>query len=125
MTIARTAYDALPAALVDEGEEGVRALAGMGLTFLTVHAYPQTMRAAVAGRAGQAVTLLRHAHSRGPAAARNAGTSAAVASGAEVVVYLDADVLPLPGWLDILLARQASWGHVVRDADGAPRMAEA
>ncbi|MBC7306692.1 MAG: glycosyltransferase, partial [Dietzia sp.] len=51
------------------------------------------------------VTVLRHDHSRGPAAARNAGTSAAVASGAEVVVYLDADVLPLPGWLDILLAR--------------------
>ncbi|MCT2140428.1 mycofactocin biosynthesis glycosyltransferase MftF [Dietzia cinnamea] len=51
------------------------------------------------------VTLLRHAHSRGPAAARNAGTSAAVEAGAEVVVYLDADVLPLPGWLDILLAR--------------------
>ncbi|TCW25355.1 mycofactocin biosynthesis glycosyltransferase MftF [Dietzia cinnamea] len=51
------------------------------------------------------VTVLRHDRSRGPAAARNAGTSAAVASGAEVVVYLDADVLPLPGWLDILLAR--------------------
>ncbi|OAH64331.1 glycosyl transferase family 2 [Dietzia cinnamea] len=51
------------------------------------------------------VTVLRHDRSRGPAAARNTGTSAAVASGAEVVVYLDADVLPLPGWLDILLAR--------------------
>ncbi|AWH92633.1 mycofactocin biosynthesis glycosyltransferase MftF [Dietzia lutea] len=50
-------------------------------------------------------TVLRHDHSRGPAAARNAGTSAAVAAGADVVVYLDADVLPLPGWLDILLAR--------------------
>ncbi|KAA0919146.1 mycofactocin biosynthesis glycosyltransferase MftF [Dietzia sp. ANT_WB102] len=51
------------------------------------------------------VTVLRHHHSRGPAAARNAGTAAAVAAGMEVVVYLDADVIPLPGWLDVLLAR--------------------
>jgi len=27
-------------------EEGVRAVAGLGATFLTVHAYPQTLRAA-------------------------------------------------------------------------------
>ncbi|RVU20632.1 orotidine-5'-phosphate decarboxylase [Methylobacterium oryzihabitans] len=31
-------------------EEGVRSVAGLGATFLTVHAYPQTMRAAVRGR---------------------------------------------------------------------------
>ncbi len=31
-------------------EEGVRAVSGLGATFLTVHAYPQTMRAAVRGR---------------------------------------------------------------------------
>ncbi len=31
-------------------EEGVRAVSGLGATFLTVHAYPQTMRAAVKGR---------------------------------------------------------------------------
>jgi orotidine-5'-phosphate decarboxylase len=31
-------------------EEGVRALTDLGATFLTVHAYPQTMRAAVRGR---------------------------------------------------------------------------
>lgn len=31
-------------------EEGVRAASGLGATFLTVHAYPQTMRAAVRGR---------------------------------------------------------------------------
>jgi len=31
-------------------EEGVRALVDLGPTFLTVHAYPQTMRAAVRGR---------------------------------------------------------------------------
>ncbi|GJE12620.1 orotidine-5'-phosphate decarboxylase [Methylobacterium longum] len=31
-------------------EEGVRAASGSGATFLTVHAYPQTMRAALRGR---------------------------------------------------------------------------
>jgi orotidine-5'-phosphate decarboxylase len=30
--------------------EGVRSIAGLGATFLTVHAYPQTMRAAVVGK---------------------------------------------------------------------------
>ncbi len=31
-------------------EEGVRSVSNLGATFLTVHAYPQTMRAAVKGR---------------------------------------------------------------------------
>ncbi|MCD2261078.1 mycofactocin biosynthesis glycosyltransferase MftF [Dietzia aurantiaca] len=53
---------------------------------------------------GPAAVVLRHDRSRGPAAARNAGTAAAVEAGARVVVYLDADVLPRPGWLDVLLA---------------------
>ena len=43
-------------------EEGVRSLSSLGATFLTVHAYPQTMHAAVRGRAGGlkllAVTVL-------------------------------------------------------------------
>jgi orotidine-5'-phosphate decarboxylase len=39
-------------------EEGVRSLAGFGATFLTVHAYPQTMRAAVAGRGTSGLKLL-------------------------------------------------------------------
>ncbi|MFY9289820.1 MAG: orotidine-5'-phosphate decarboxylase [Methylorubrum rhodinum] len=43
-------------------EEGVRSVSGLGATFLTVHAYPQTMRAAVKGRANGlrilAVTVL-------------------------------------------------------------------
>ena len=54
--------------------------------------------------AGERTVILRHETSRGPAAARNAGTAAAVAAGARVVVYLDADVIPLPGWLGPLLA---------------------
>ncbi|MDV8001176.1 mycofactocin biosynthesis glycosyltransferase MftF [Rhodococcus sp. IEGM 1408] len=48
--------------------------------------------------------VVRHERSRGPSAARNTGTAAALAGGAEVVVYLDADVIPRPGWLGPLLA---------------------
>jgi orotidine-5'-phosphate decarboxylase len=39
-------------------EEGVRSIARMGVTFLTVHAYPQTMRAAVTGKAGSDLKIL-------------------------------------------------------------------
>ena len=39
-------------------EEGVRSLAGFGAAFLTLHAYPQTMRAAVAGRGTSGLKLL-------------------------------------------------------------------
>jgi orotidine-5'-phosphate decarboxylase len=39
-------------------EEGVRSVARLGATFLTVHAYPQTMRAAVAGKAGSSLRIL-------------------------------------------------------------------
>jgi orotidine-5'-phosphate decarboxylase len=39
-------------------EEGVRSAARLGVTLLTVHAYPQTMRAAIAGRAGSDLKIL-------------------------------------------------------------------
>ncbi|WP_372423454.1 orotidine-5'-phosphate decarboxylase [Salinarimonas chemoclinalis] len=39
-------------------EEGVGAVAAMGVDFLTVHAYPQTMRAAVAGRGEGGLRIL-------------------------------------------------------------------
>jgi orotidine-5'-phosphate decarboxylase len=39
-------------------EEGVRSVARIGANLLTVHAYPQTMRAAVAGRSGSALKIL-------------------------------------------------------------------
>jgi orotidine-5'-phosphate decarboxylase len=39
-------------------EEGVRSVARLGATFLTVHAYPQTMRAALAGKAGSPLGIL-------------------------------------------------------------------
>lgn len=37
---------------------GVESVARMGVTFLTIHAYPQTMRAAVEAKAGSALQLL-------------------------------------------------------------------
>jgi orotidine-5'-phosphate decarboxylase len=37
---------------------GVEGIARLGATFLTVHAYPQTMKAAVEGRAGSALRIL-------------------------------------------------------------------
>jgi orotidine-5'-phosphate decarboxylase len=39
-------------------EEGVRSVARLGATFLTVHAYPQTMRGAMAGKAGSSLKIL-------------------------------------------------------------------
>ncbi len=46
------------------------------------------------------VELLRHAASRGPAAARNTGLSAC---GTDFVAFLDSDVVPRRGWLEALL----------------------
>jgi orotidine-5'-phosphate decarboxylase len=37
---------------------GVESVAGMGVTFLTVHAYPQTMKAAVEAKAGSVLKIL-------------------------------------------------------------------
>ena len=45
-------------------------------------------------------TVLRHEHSRGPAAARNTGN---VAATTPWVAFLDSDVVPGPGWLAALL----------------------
>lgn len=39
-------------------EEGIRSLASLGATLTTVHAYPQTMRAAVAGKAGSSLKVI-------------------------------------------------------------------
>src|SRR3569832_1516149 len=39
-------------------KSGVESVARMGATFVTVHAYPQTMKAAVEGRAGASVKIL-------------------------------------------------------------------
>lgn len=46
------------------------------------------------------VQVIRHPHSRGPAAARNTGAAAAQT---EFVAFLDSDVVPRRGWLEALL----------------------
>ena len=56
---------------------------------------------ALARRPGWTLRLVRHAESRGPAAARNAGVRAARAA---TLVFTDSDCLPSPGWLRALLA---------------------
>lgn len=58
---------------------------------------------AVLAAAGSA-TVVRHERPRGPAAARNTGWRVA---GGSVVAFLDADVIPRPGWLEPLLAHLA------------------
>ncbi|MGY1715662.1 mycofactocin biosynthesis glycosyltransferase MftF [Geodermatophilus sp. SYSU D01106] len=50
------------------------------------------------------VEVLRHPSSRGPAAARDTGLRAATT---EAVAFLDSDVVPVPGWLDVLLPHLA------------------
>ncbi len=79
---------------------------------------------AAAARAGGAV-VLRHPDGRGPAAARNTGWRA---SDAEIVAFVDADCVPPPGWLDVLLPHFADPAvgavapRVTADAaPGAPR----
>ena len=47
-----------------------------------------------------AVEVIRHAHPRGPAAARNTGLAVC---DTDVVAFLDSDVLPRRGWLEALL----------------------
>jgi mycofactocin system glycosyltransferase len=58
--------------------------------------------AAVAAAAG--ATVLRHAISQGPAAARNALLAA---TATPFVLFLDSDCCPTPGWLEPLLAHLA------------------
>ncbi|MFR9750889.1 mycofactocin biosynthesis glycosyltransferase MftF [Nocardia sp. 004] len=46
------------------------------------------------------VTVLRHDRAKGPAAARNAGLRAATT---DFVAFLDSDVVPRSGWLEVML----------------------
>ena len=99
---------------VHDDAEGVAALVrtleadlGRGLRVVVVDdgsTVPQATPTVPSGHPGGSLRVVRHERARGPAAARNTGTTVAVADGAEVVVYLDADVTPRPGWLDPLLA---------------------
>lgn len=61
---------------------------------------PAALRDAVGARA----VVVRHDRSLGPAAARDTGWRVA---GGDVIAFLDADVVPTPGWLPLLLAHLA------------------
>lgn len=87
-------------ALAPELERGLRVLVVDDGSLHTVAALPSLPSL----RSLPTVTVLRHDVAQGPAGARNAGTAEVIRGGAEVVVYLDADVIPRPGWLDPLLA---------------------
>lgn len=60
------------------------------------------------------MTVLRHARSRGPAAARNAGAAAARTPW---IAFIDADTIPDPRWIDRLKAQVAD--TVTGDGDAA------
>ena len=51
--------------------------------------------------AAPSVTVVRHESARGPAAARNTGLGAA---GTDFVAFLDSDVVPRKGWLEVVLS---------------------
>ena len=72
-------------------------------------------------RATAGATLIRHEVARGPAAARNAGAREACSRGRHTVAFLDADVVPLSGWLEPLLAHLREPGVVL----AAPRIVAA
>lgn len=57
--------------------------------------------AAVGAVAGERAAVVRHEQALGPGAARDTGWRAVEG---DVVVFLDADVVPRPGWLEPLLA---------------------
>ncbi len=55
------------------------------------------------GAGGFVPQVLRLAPNQGPARAKRAGLRAAAQSGAEVILSLDADIRPHPGWLSVAL----------------------
>ena len=51
-----------------------------------------------------------HEPTPGIAAARNAAIDAALAQGADAVIFIDDDEVPLPGWLSTLVGAWVTWG---------------
>lgn len=78
-----------------------RLLAALGpeVPVVVVDDGSQDPAAVAAVAAGHGARLVRHARSRGPAAARNSGLAEAVT---EFVAFVDSDVVPVAGWLGAL-----------------------
>lgn len=83
------------------GLQRLLAVVGRAVVVDDGSADPAAIRAVVERAGGRVV---RHATSRGPAAARNAGLAAATTP---LVAFLDSDVVPEEGWLEPLLAQFA------------------
>jgi mycofactocin system glycosyltransferase len=81
---------------------GDRAAEGVGVVVVDDGSADTAAVRAVAAAAGARV--LRHAVARGPAAARNTGAAVATTP---LVAFLDSDVVPEPGWLEVLCAHFA------------------
>ncbi|MGQ0480316.1 MAG: mycofactocin biosynthesis glycosyltransferase MftF [Pseudonocardia sp.] len=107
-TLAATAPGLAEVIVVDDGsrdELACRAAAGLDPARGGGDAAgPARGGADSAGPGAARVRVLRHPHSRGPAAARNTGLAAATT---DLVAFLDSDVVPRPGWLQPLLAHLA------------------
>jgi len=85
----------------DRSDDLAATLAAIGDVAAVVVVDDGSEDSAVEGVArGHRATYLRHAHTRGPAAARNTGWREASTT---LVAFVDADCEPQPGWLERLL----------------------
>ncbi len=96
--------------------------AGVDLHVLVVDDDSTDATARLAYEAGARVLSL-HGDTRGgnPAAARNRGAASPIAADADVIVFLDADCVPRPGWLHALLAAHARGAAIVGGSLDVPR----
>lgn len=95
---------------------------GVDLDILVVDDDSSDATARLAFEAGARVLSL-HGATRGgnPAVTRNRGAASSLAAQADVLIFLDADCVPQPGWLHALLATHARGAVVVGGSLDVPR----
>jgi glycosyltransferase involved in cell wall biosynthesis len=95
---------------------------GVDLDVLVVDDDSTDATARLAFEAGSRVLTLQGATRGGnPAAARNRGARSPIAQDADVLIFLDADCVPQPGWLHALLATHARGATVAGGSLDVPR----